>query len=476
MIAASQELRRGQYQCISPFVMSSSSTSSFVGMLVAMIITASTGILIIGVLVVDITIVAAWVPVCLPAVAVAPAAVTVVPGTVTTKETTNNSNRWRQRRQVLLRPSFFRTSMSMAEETTTENKTKPSSSSSSSSLLSFLDDNEWEIVKELHAKASKAATAENINDNNEQKEGTFQNAAEKLFPSLSPALIMKLRNGEELIPSENAINNKDNIEDNDNDKQQKHLLKIFVHLSKALTVLTDRRLQDARDTLETLLNAGEIKKLDALIGKSARNQKLDAAFFQVIHMNLQDAAATAPVEAQQQAEHITNDDSDNEGPSPPSVNRFQILQHIYTRCQEEVEKTINPGTALLNKLLRTEIDSIRENQLNHYLCPAPNTITSPDGKVIELGGDTNKSLVSHIDFVTAIGNTVKQIRTVEKSGATNATMAADLVESIRQVAIDARVVIGDHYGGNSPELLQFEDSLEQVFRPTKSDSPYIHGE
>jgi len=482
MIAASQEkLRRGQYQCISPFVLSSSSssssTSSFVGMLVAMIITASTVILIVGVLVVDVTIVTAWVPVCLPAVAVAPAAFTVVPGTVTTKGTTNNSNRWRQRRQVLLRPSFFRASMSMAEETTTENKTKPSTSSSSS-LLSFLDDNEWEIVKELHAKASKAATAENINDNNEQKEDTFQNAAEKLFPSLSPALIMKLRNGEELIPSENVINNNDNIEDNDNDndKQQKHLLTIFVHLSKTLTVLTDRRLQDARDTLETLLNAGEIKKLDALIGKSARNQKLDAAFFQVIHMNLQDAAATAPVEAQQQAEYITNDDSDNEGPSPPSVNRFQILQHIYTRCQEEVEKTINPGTALLNKLLRTEIDSIRENQLNHYLCPAPNTITSPDGKVIELGGDTNKSLVSHIDFVTAIGNTVKQIRTVEKSGATNATMAADLVESIRQVAIDARVVIGDHYGGNSPELLQFEDSLEQVFRPTTRDSPYIHGE
>merc|ERR1712194_573489 len=144
---------------------------------------------------------------------------------------------------------------------------------------------------------------------------------------------------------------------------------------------------------------GEIKKLDALIGKSARNQKLDAAFFQVIHMNLQDAAATAPVEAQQQAEYITNDDSDNEGPSPPSVNRFQILQHIYTRCQEEVEKTINPGTALLNKLLRTEVDSIRQNQLNHYLCPKPTTIKSPDGKEIILNnGVPAKPLVAHPDF------------------------------------------------------------------------------
>jgi len=463
-VTQQQQLCRGRYRCISPFVLS----SSFVG-IVAMIATSAM-ILIVGVLVVDITIVAAWVPVCLPATA--PAAVTVT-GTVATKERRNNLNR---RRRQVVRPSFFRTSMSMVEGTTSENKTK--SSSSSSSLLSFLDDNEWKIVKELHAKASKAVVV-NDNNNNEQKEDTFQNAAEKLFTNLSPALIMKLRNGEALIPSDNAINNNDNVDDNDK-QQQQLLLKTFVDLSKALTAMTDRRLEDARDTLETLLNAGEIKKLDALIGKSARNQELDAAFFQVIHMNLQDAQA-ASVEAQQQhhqLEHTNNDDqddNDNEGPSPPSVNRFQILQHIYTRCQEEVEKTINPGTALLNKLLRTDIDSIRENQLNHYLCPAPNTITSPDGKVIELG-NTNKSLVSHIDFVNAIGNTVTQIRTVEKSGATNAEMAADLVESIRQVAIDARIVIGDHYGGNSSELLQFEDSLEQVFRPTTPDSPYIQGE
>ena len=485
-----QQLQLRRYQL-------SSSSSSFVGMLVAMMMTTSTVILlIVGVLVIDSTIVAAWVPpVCLPSVAVAPAAVTstVITGTVTvtTKETTNHFNRGRrrqqQRRQVLLRPSFVRTSISMAGETerNIENKTKPSSSSSS--LLSFLDDNEWEIVKELHAKASSKAAivAEHQNDSKEQQEDTFQNTAEQLFSTLSPALIMKLRQGEALIPSEKALNNNnnDNIDDNGNDKQQQqqqHLLHIFVQVSKALTVLTDRRLQEARETLETLLNAGEIKKLDALIGKAARNQKLDAAFFQVIHLNLQDAASAAatgvPVEAQQQ---ITTDDSttSNEGPASPSTpNRFQILQHIYTRCQEEVEKMINPGTALLNKLLRTEIDSIRENQLKHYLCPAPTTITSPDGTVLDLGGDMNKSLVAHRDFVTAIGNTVTQIRTVEKSGATTTTMAANLVESIRQVAIDARMVIGDQYGGNSSELLTFEEALEQVFRPTTPESPYIQGE
>ena len=491
-----QQLQLRRYQS------SSSSSASFVGMLVAMIMTTSTVLLLVGVLVIDSTIVAAWVPgpVGLPSVAVAPAAVTsrgigTVTVPVTTKETTNHFNRLRrrqqQRRQVLQRPSFVRTSLSMAAEeteTTTENKTKPSSSSST--LLSFLDDKEWESVKELHAKASKEAIVaeEHRNGSKEQQEDTFQHAVEPLFSTLSPALIMKLRQGETLIPSENALNNNNNDNIDDNDKQQQQLLDIFVQVAQALTVLTDRRLQEARETLETLLNAGEIKKLDALIGTAARKQKLDAAFFQVIHMNLQDAAAAAaaaaaPVEVaaqQQQAEQqITTDDSttSNEGPAPPPApNRFQILQHIYTRCQEEVEKTINPGTALLNKLLRTEIDSIRENQLQHYLCPATTTITSPDGTILDLGGDTNNSLVSHNDFVTAIGNTVTQIRTVEKSGATTATMAANLVESIRQVAIDARIVIGDQYGGNSSELLAYEEALEQVFRPTTPESPYIQGE
>jgi len=329
----------------------------------------------------------------------------------------------------------------MAEEEVAE-ETAPSSS------MAFLETDEWEIIEALHKKASTKAS-------DIEGEEAFQSAAEELLPALSPTLIMKLRTGEDLVPTD-ARDNKGND----------RLLKIFSEVSKALNTMTDRRLESARDTLAELMNAGEIKKLDAVIGKNARNQKLDVAFFQVLQMNMRDAA--------EEAQRAT---STGEEETSSAVDRFQILQHIYTRCQEEVEKVINPGTALLNKLLRTEVDSIRRNQLNHYLCPKPTTITSPDGKEIVLNnGQPSKPLVSHPDFFEAIGNAIMQIRTVEKSGATTPEVAADLVETIRTVAIEARFTIGEHFGGNSTEVIAFEEALEPVFRPTSPDSIYIQGQ
>ena len=334
-----------------------------------------------------------------------------------------------------------RGSLLMAEEDVSEETSIPAT-------MSFLDTLEWKTIEDLHEKASKKASDIDGDE-------PFQMAAEELLPALSPTLIMKLRSGEDLVPA--------NARD---DKENDRLLTIFSEVSKALNTMTDRRLESARDTLKELMNAGEIKKLDAIIGKSARNQKLDVAFFQVLQMNMRDAAEEA-----QKA--TASGDEENSS----AVDRFQILQHIYTRCQEEVEKVINPGTALLNKLLRTEVDSIRRNQLDHYLCPRPTTITSPDGKEIVLNnGEPSKPLVSHPDFCEAIGNAVLQIRTVEKSGATTPEVAADLVETIRKVAKEARFTIGEHFGANSTEVIAFEDALEPVFRPTSPDSPYIQGQ
>jgi hypothetical protein len=142
------------------------------------------------------------------------------------------------------------------------------------------------------------------------------------------------------------------------------------------------------------------------------------------------------------------------------ANRFSILKHIYTRCQEEVEKTIPPGVALLNKVMRTEVNSIRQNQLNHYLCLQPTTIKTPDGKELELKGTgREKVLVPHAEFIEALADAVKQI----------------MVESCRKIAIEARVVIGEHYGVESEELRDFESGLQPVFRPSSPESPYIKG-
>lgn len=345
-------------------------------------------------------------------------------------------------------------------------------SSSQSSILSFLDDDEWRCVLEIHTAASKMMVDKNTNGNDhkdsdgknaENKSTSFQSTAENLFPDLSPGLIMKLKSGEALVPT--SMSN-DSCTEGD-----MLLLNKFLDLSKALNAMTDRSFEDARNILEKMLNAGEIKKLDALIGQSAKEQKLDVAFFQVLQMNLRDAANDQSYEDATKAAKI---DDKKDSINHQSASMFQILQHIYTRCQEEVEKVINPGTALLNKLLRTDVDSIRNNQLNHYLCHAPNTIRSPNGKKIKLKSN-NRPLVSHGDFCNSIASAVQQIRTMKKTGMIDSKMAANLVESIRQVAKEARIVIGEHYGRDSSELLSYEDSLEPVFRPKSPDSPYIKG-
>ena len=238
------------------------------------------------------------------------------------------------------------------------------------------------------------------------------------LPTLSPSLVFRLRQ---------ATNN-------DNPTIQK--------VASELNGLLDQQLETARETLKDLLNAGEIRKLDAIIGKAQRDGRLDTAFFNVLTVNLQDAA------------------SNDQGPTEEgAASRLQILQHIYTRCQEEVEKSIPPGLALLNKLLRTPQDSIRNNLYEHYLTPQKTKITSPDGKEIELN-TTGEPLVPLQEFIGAIAQTVKQIRTVETVGATDKVSAANMVESCRTIAKEARIVIGEKFGVESKELESFEEGLQ----------------
>lgn len=276
--------------------------------------------------------------------------------------------------------------------------------------------------------------------------------------NVSPTLVVKLRQAEN-----------SNIES---------VRRVATQLNSVL----DARLTQAKETLQEFLNAGEIRKLDALIGKAARAGNLDVAFFNVLTLNLQDAARN---------ENVFVDDGvaagdkseENDGASPsgvstasdPAASRLQILQHIYTRCQEEVEKTIPPAMALLNKLLRTTQAPIRRNLYQHYLTPQPNTITTPDGKIVELAG-TQPVLVAMTDFIDAIANAVSQIRTVETAGGTDRESAANMVEACRTIAKEARIIIGEHYGTTSEELKTFETGLQPVFRPSSPESPYIIGQ
>lgn len=240
-------------------------------------------------------------------------------------------------------------------------------------------------------------------------------------------------------------------------------------VGKALVEIMDVNLQAGRDLLQSFLGCGEIRKLDAAIGKAMKEDKLNMGFFTVLNMNIRDAA----MEQVDQGEGLSKTE-EGEFSTGDNANRYQILQHIYTRCQEEVEKVVSPGAGLLNKLLRTEQSSIRSNQLSHYLCPqAPKTISSPDGTSVELPG--SKALVKPSELIEALKNAVRQIRTVEKTGTVDRAAAVGLVENCRQIAIEARFAIGEGYGVDSEELKEFEVSLQPVFRPDSAESEYIAG-
>jgi hypothetical protein len=249
------------------------------------------------------------------------------------------------------------------------------------------------------------------------------------------------------------------------DNQCAHLKTV----GKALVEIMDNNLKAGRDLLQDLLKCGEIRKLDAAIANAMKQDKIGMSFFTVLNMNIRDAAMEQVDEGS-----TLSKTEEGEFSTGDNANRYQILQHIYTRCQEEVEKTVSPGAGLLNKLLRTDQDTIRANQLRHYLCPqAPKTISSPDGKSVELPG--SDALVKPSELIDALQNAVKQIRTVEKTGTVDVSAAAALVESCRQVAIEARLAVGEGYGIESEELKEFELSLQPVFRPDNADSEYIKG-
>mmetsp|Transcript_25329 Transcript_25329/g.50451 ORF Transcript_25329/g.50451 Transcript_25329/m.50451 type:complete len:366 (-) Transcript_25329:164-1261(-) len=227
-------------------------------------------------------------------------------------------------------------------------------------------------------------------------------------------------------------------------------------LSERETIMTM-----GKETLKMLLKTGEIRKLDAQIGEMMRLGRLDAAFFSVLSLNLRQAAE----EEQERPGSGEGGDEDGDGEDDQPPGLLQIMQHVYTRCVEEVEKAAPPGPALLNKLLRTDVKGIRRNQLLHYLGPQKTSITSPDGTTIELDTANAKPLVALPDFLDAITAAVAQVRTLERAGGTGREAAANIVEQCRDVAKEARNVLGEVYGGSSKELADFEGGLQPVFRP-----------
>jgi len=312
-----------------------------------------------------------------------------------------------------------------------------------------LTDADWKIVDQILAGADDEAALEGM--------------VAAALPNMHPRLVMRLR-------SEAA--KADSGEETDEAEQKERIVDLR-KIGASLASVFDERLKGGRDLLAELLKSGEVRKLDGAIGKASREGKLDMAFFTVLNMNIRDAqyeASQLSEEERAKLAEVTVPTDDDSG----VADRLQILQHIYTRCQEELEKSVSPGAGLLNKLLRTDDVNIRANQLRHYLGPQPNVVVTPDGKEVPLQGN-KEALVPPPQLIEAIGTAVKQIRTVENAGGTDVATAAGLVESCRQVAIEARMAIGETYGVDSKELKEFENGLQPVFRPSSGSSEFIKG-
>jgi hypothetical protein len=345
----------------------------------------------------------------------------------------------------------------------------------------------------FNMKETSASSSAVVGDENTQLV-SLENAIKDRLQDMSPGLLVALQLAAKMGEW------KENDNEDDEEKANTTTLTVdkanntnfetqMVQVGTALQNVLDTRLRSGRNLLTELLNSGEIRKLDSLIGKAAREGKLDMSFFSVLSMNMQDAAMENSDNSINIDSSINNNDGadvvatsttsqedESNGQEPittngnNSANRAQILQHIYTRCQEELEKNVPPGMGLLNKLLRTEISSIRTNQLQYYLGPQATSITSPDGKTIELSnnGTGGKALVSHGEFIGALSQAVSQIRTLEKSGGTDRVSAMNLIENIRRVAMEARVVLVDSYGEGSEIVSEFQRDLQPVFRPSGS--------
>eukprot|EP00984_Skeletonema_dohrnii_P033260 scaffold29237_cov83-Skeletonema_dohrnii-CCMP3373.AAC.1 len=111
--------------------------------------------------------------------------------------------------------------------------------------------------------------------NVEAMENSIAANLENMPPRLVVALQMAVEKGE--------------WKDEDDAETDEEFEKQMVAMGEALQNVLDVRLRGGRELLAELLNSGEIRKLDSLIGKSAKEGKLDMSFFSVLSMNMRDA-------------------------------------------------------------------------------------------------------------------------------------------------------------------------------------------
>jgi len=216
-------------------------------------------------------------------------------------------------------------------------------------------------------------------------------------------------------------------------------------LTAAMTVLQERtqvRFERARDQLQTLLGAGEIRKLDSRIVQLVKSNEIDAGFFYVLFKNLDDATAKGDEES------------------------ARLIAHVHTRVQEELEKQAEPALALLHKLTRMDDPNIRANLLRHNLVPQTSA-PLPGGGTLPLKSAV-PALVEPMDLASAIEGALDKMISMSLDPAA----LQETVEDIRNVAKEARVVVEEAY--DDAKLQSFTEALTPSFaRAMAASAPVV---
>mmetsp|Transcript_9329 Transcript_9329/g.12923 ORF Transcript_9329/g.12923 Transcript_9329/m.12923 type:complete len:323 (-) Transcript_9329:1197-2165(-) len=258
---------------------------------------------------------------------------------------------------------------------------------------------------------------------------------------------------ERLIASARSGEDVDELVKNEFDKISQEVVTDLTRLQSegetfaqsALTAVreeSEKRMLRARDLLVTVLDAGELLEMDRRLTKLFRDGVIDTSFLVVLNMN-----AVAAAEASQKN---PNDEA--------ALQRSRVMEHLYTRAQEEWETRFVPmAEGVLHRLARTEQPVIRRNILEHYLAPKTH-IDVPTKDPVPLD-KPQPPLLPSAEFAQAIHLAVTRLRTLQNL---DPAIIEASIESLRAIAKEARLVLIDSV--TPEEVQQFQNDLAKTWQ------------
>ena len=187
-------------------------------------------------------------------------------------------------------------------------------------------------------------------------------------------------------------------------------------LGDAIQLAMTRRLTDAKNVLEGLIQEAD-GDVNLKIRKMLKSVESPLPILMVLQLNIGEAQASADGE------------------------RLQVLMHISTVMQEELEKKSSRVRGMLNKLLRIEDENIRNNILRDQLTPVE-VAGAPEG-----GTPLMAAMVPPDRLAPAIASLVQEVdRQMVAVLGPDDEGRYETMDRIRQVAKQARLIIGEVYG------------------------------